>query len=498
MTKRPGDDDRRGIDSRRVNTALAALIDTPLDQITESHLDELDRALTPDTKRKPIPVAKETPAKQPAAAPHHEVGDADTSDADEDEHTVYEHDGNEHRAATDARHDEDRDDTDVFSADSWNATAKTGTTEHDPHIHGSPDDKAGAAGPYPPESVTPAGQSTDPALDVSAGLRELIARRGATGTGQHDRPAAHPNERTAETTAPEPATQVHHHDTGNTTGTPATSGTANTGGSNTAHTAPAADTYTARTHDTPIPLRSSSRSDTDDSSAGFLSALRNRTGALDPSTRKLLKFVAILLAVAVVVTTVRACTSGDDTTAPDRSGEPIETAAPAPTEIPVPDSAVGVLAPTTVSSHCPDGSTDARLAFGSEKGTAWICRRALGIDGALLEMQFEHPVAVTEVFLVPGFDYVEPSGIDRWLEHRVVTRAQWTIGDQRFVQEITPSRTGARMDIPNVETRTISLMIMETTEPSGNGATRGFDFGTPSERTDSFAISLIRITGHQV
>ena len=470
MNRPLGDDERRTIDSQRVDAALASILETPLDQIDEAHLDELDRALTPEKVRTPIPVAKSHPPERPpTVATHHEVGHADDPDDD------------------------------LFSPESWNSRHSVATQSHstdsiDPQVadHTHNDHHDGR----PSAPTTPRQQSTDPALNLSSGLRDLIDRR--KHNGPPDPQSNEPVNRTGTTTesAPTDRGDTHPPASAHRTTVSEHAGTAS---------APAYDAPTHRNppqmhDDAPIPLRSSQRSDTNGASPGALKALRIKLAGLDKSQRNKLTMVAALLAVLALFGTIRSCGSSTDDAASTghQTATTIQTAAPQPTDDPIPDSAVGVLAPNTVSAQCPDGSTDERLAFSAEKGTAWICQRALGIDGAILEMTFTDPVVVTDVFLVPGFDYIEPSGIDRWLEHRVITRAQWTIGNQRFVQEINPSRAGAHMKIPAVETQTITLMVMETSEPTGNSIPRGLDFGVRNnQHGDSFAVSLIRITGHR-
>jgi hypothetical protein len=494
MSRPLSDDERRSIDMRRVDDALTAFAETPLDQLDATQwMDELDRALTPGNMRQPIEVKQDDPVERvPKRAAHHEVGDAEDSNPDEEDEF----------SAARWNILSDVDPNTIYDIDSEsNADVPAEAAHADTEFVSNPDealdDREAAASAAPVEKSSPR-QSADPGLNLSTGLRGLLALR------THDAataPPADPYEQhndAAADTEPDTSGPVLPVSAGGDDVSPAPDSAPDPDPEYSTPTEPPA---APAGEDAPIPLLST-RGDTGASGGGKFDGLRKAAESLEPGTKKSLKLLAAALAAVAVVGVVRSCTtSGNDSdTAQSRPAATAESVAPtsaASTEIPVPDSAIGVLAPSSVSARCPDGSTDARLAFGSDKSKAWICKRALGIDGAVLEMTFPHPVVVTDLFLVPGFDYIEPSGIDRWVEHRVVTRVQWTVGDQRFVQEINPSRAGANIAIPSVETQKITMMVMQTAAPSSSGSTRGFNFGAGGKQDDSFAVSSIRITGNQ-
>lgn len=504
MSRPLGDDERRSIDMRRVDDALSAIAETPLEQLDAAQwMDELDRALMPGNVRQPIETVEDAPVERPSKrAAHHEVGDAE---------------------------DDDPDEGDEFSADRWTTAPdvdvrvledtepdavgnSVGESSHDesglgPGTERISAEEVGAS----TESVSdtdagtdlwsaehsPAAQSSDPNLNLSSGLRGLIAlRRNDVSAPLPGDPPARADDAAGLDAPADPESSMPGADDD----TVSSSGPSGGPEPERQYATPPQHPASVAGDDAPIPLLP--RGDTAPSGEGRLSGLRARFEDLEPGTRKGLKFLAAGLAALVVVGTLRSCVSSDDGAVgthsrPAATSEPVAPTSTSSAEIPVPESAVGVLAPSGVSARCPDGSTDARLAFSSDKSKAWICKRALGIDGAVLEMTFPHPVVVTDVSLVPGFDYIEPSGIDRWVEHRVVTRVQWTIGDQRFIQEINPSRAGANIAIPSVETQRISMTVMQTAAPTGGGANRGFNFGGSGKQDESFAVSSIRITGTQ-
>ncbi|MBM4719656.1 hypothetical protein GS896_25280 [Rhodococcus hoagii] len=514
------DDERRAIDMRRLDEVLDAFVDTPLDQLdNEKLLADLDRALTPGNMRRPIDVPDEPVVPQPSKREaHHEIGDA--TDDDYDEHVGLHPGGGgstdvevgassevstldgptaAHLSSDpiDGLFDLEEEDTDNPDGEesAHTSSSASSTLAHDDDST----NEAAAPSQYDGYRSTP---SADPGLNLSSGLRDLLSRRtqGPSSTQASDVYGGAPNPRDASgefASYTDPIPPVAAEERESASGAPAPSPEF----LDSAETAvlPRVDVEPGPQSDVPpIPMRQDR--DAKPSAIGSVRAeMGSRLGALDPGRRKALKVIAGFAVVGLVLMVVQSCLPDDSNQQPVASPAPSSAQQPSQpsgsAEIPVPDRSEGSLAPTAVSARCPDGSTDARLALTADKAQAWICKRALGIDGAVMEMTFPKPVVVTDVFMVPGFDYVEPSGVDRWVEHRVVTRAQWTIGDQRFIQEINPSRAGANMTIPSVETQKITVTIMETAEPPGGGNGRGFGFA--GKKDDSFAVSLIRITGHQ-
>ncbi|MUM03258.1 hypothetical protein B5P44_00275 [Mycobacterium sp. CBMA 213] len=164
-----------------------------------------------------------------------------------------------------------------------------------------------------------------------------------------------------------------------------------------------------------------------------------------------------------------------------------------------PGSAAGCL-PVTASS-CSGGSSDPSLAFGTDPSQAWICARAHGIDLEQITILFPRPVVVTDVFVIPGYAFVEDNGLDRWLEHRIATAINWRIGGQQFWQDIpSNAKQGATKKIPAVATQIITATVMKSAPPPGSGGEGPFGggLGAPDKTkvNDSIAISRIKVLGY--
>lgn len=171
-------------------------------------------------------------------------------------------------------------------------------------------------------------------------------------------------------------------------------------------------------------------------------------------------------------------------------------------DAPPPKAADGPLMPANLDPHCPPGSSDPGLAFGNDTTQAWICTRLYNVDNSTLTITFSQPVVVTSIFVMPGFKYVEPNGIDHWNEHRLVTWIKWKIGGTELHQKIPdPNRAGATLKVPGLATQVITMTIMDTAPPptaSGSAGQLPGIFGGPdTQKVDSsWAISHIEITGH--
>ena len=172
---------------------------------------------------------------------------------------------------------------------------------------------------------------------------------------------------------------------------------------------------------------------------------------------------------------------------------------PAQTENPDAEPSTGALAPATVSGKCV-GDSDAVAPFAGEKSRAWVCGRANGLDGAVLNITFNKPVVITAITVVPGFNYVAPDGSDEWDRHRLVTGVTWRMGGKSFPQTINPTRTGVTTKFPSVITQEMSLTITSSTRPAKTAAVPGIGAaGTDADAVDdTTAISSIVITGHPV
>lgn len=207
--------------------------------------------------------------------------------------------------------------------------------------------------------------------------------------------------------------------------------------------------------------------------------------------------VVVWLVLLTVIAFVVSQCAGGKTSEATSSGTPVVNEGPATAEAPpapAQPTGTGVLIPESMEAVCPSGSSRPELAFTAERSEAWICKRAMGIDGATLTVQFRRPVVITEIEVMPGFNYKEASGIDQWNRHRQVTRILWRIGDEQIVQNINPVRTGARLKVNAIATQTVTMMIQETVEPGGKA---GRAPGASKSRDDDFAISSIKFIGRE-
>lgn len=202
----------------------------------------------------------------------------------------------------------------------------------------------------------------------------------------------------------------------------------------------------------------------------------------------------------------------------DPASDPVPDALPPDVSVEVPaDPSMGepvVLLPKTVAADCGPGQTNPALAFNNNQGDAWICPRAHGIDGAIMNIQFKNTVQVVSVTVMPGWNYVAPNGRDRWNEHRVVTRIRWRAGGKEFIHNIDPTRAGSTFTFnppKGVATNEMSLTIFATERPNAAGAEvdpetggggilppilGGGDGGADVDKT--FAIGSIVINGYEL
>lgn len=149
------------------------------------------------------------------------------------------------------------------------------------------------------------------------------------------------------------------------------------------------------------------------------------------------------------------------------------------------------------SAKCVDNpkskSAGPSRAFSSVATDAWICYRAMGVDGAVMNIVFKQPVTLTEIRLTPGYNLVQKqSGEDKWVQYRPVSRILWRAGGQQFQQEIVPKREEVVYTFKEpVTTESMSLTIQQSLVPDGanvEGAEKSsddvFTQGTGQEKTD--------------
>jgi hypothetical protein len=216
----------------------------------------------------------------------------------------------------------------------------------------------------------------------------------------------------------------------------------------------------------------------------------NRWSELHPALRIGIPLVCVLATLAIVVSMCRGPSKPPP--APKSPPEAIS-----PTSEPVHQEIT--LTPVKVTDFCPARSTHATLAFSDVDKNAWVCVRAHGIDGARFEVYFDSPVVITSIMVVPGWDYVEPNGLNHWNEHRLVTRILWRLGGKQLVQNINPTPAGSTLKVPQIATVSMSGTIQETEAPpqsgnNGEGPLGGL--GMDKKVDETFAIGKIVITGY--
>lgn len=176
-------------------------------------------------------------------------------------------------------------------------------------------------------------------------------------------------------------------------------------------------------------------------------------------------------------------------------------APPTATSDPTPDRLATELTIYQVSSSCQESDPTAPFqpAEGRDPSKAWVCERINGVDGNVLNIVFGRTVVVTEITIVPGFDYVAPDGDDEWDRHRLVSGVTWRMANQMFPQKITPTRTGVKMTFNAVITDQMSMTITSSERPTGAAATgsgAGALGGSEDSADDTTAVSRIIITGY--
>ena len=147
----------------------------------------------------------------------------------------------------------------------------------------------------------------------------------------------------------------------------------------------------------------------------------------------------------------------------------------------------------TTSAKCVDNPKSKNLgpshAFSTVETDAWVCYRAMGVDGAVMNIVFRQPVTLTEIRLTPGYNFLQQqSGEDKWVQHRVISRILWRAGGQQFVQEIEPQRSEVAyvFDKP-VTTDSMSLTIQKSVVPDGANESTNADTDLFQQEGDATA-----------
>lgn len=155
----------------------------------------------------------------------------------------------------------------------------------------------------------------------------------------------------------------------------------------------------------------------------------------------------------------------------------------------------GIIQPVNVTTRCMNEDSNPASMFDPNNTTAWICQRAMGVDGVVAEIDFGKEVTVTQLSIVPGFDYLSNTGTNEWTNYRVVNRVAWQMdeaGKETVIQDITPAQgSEATKTLENpVKTRKIYMKVMGTqkSDPAAPDA-------APGSPQDAFAVGKVTITG---
>lgn len=155
------------------------------------------------------------------------------------------------------------------------------------------------------------------------------------------------------------------------------------------------------------------------------------------------------------------------------------------------------IAVASATSRCPAGSTDPMLAFDELPDSAWVCVRAWGIDGQILQIDLGGVYAISQIGLVPGWNTTNADGSDEWARHRVVSRVTYEFNDvahSKWTQETRSARELVMSDVSGangapVIASHVTITIEETSSTSGQQRSGG------SESASDFAVSEIRVLG---
>jgi hypothetical protein len=204
-----------------------------------------------------------------------------------------------------------------------------------------------------------------------------------------------------------------------------------------------------------------------------------------------------IAAATVVVTVVAVMLSGGGGNPSSLTiTEPTESAAVQPGE-PASVDRDGPIRVASAVSRCPTGSSNPMLAFDQKMETAWVCVRAWGVDGQILDIDLGGVFEISQIGIVPGWNKSNSDGSDEWQNHRTVAkvtyqfndtnRSQW-VQETRSARELVMTKTTGSDDAPILASH-VKITINQTA--STTGGQRSGD----SESATDFAVSEIQIIG---
>ena len=212
--------------------------------------------------------------------------------------------------------------------------------------------------------------------------------------------------------------------------------------------------------------------------------------------------------VAAVTVTAWAAAAGESAPAPTATltAPAAGVASPAPAAAP----ADGPIPVKAASARCPAPSSDPMNAVRPDSTQPWICVRAWGIDGQVLDLTLDGPYVITAVRIMPGVN-AEADGQDQWLKYRTVSRAAWTFNDAartKIVQSTESRRelltqtvapTNCATSPCRVVASQVVLTVEKTTAPASAPTGTGLSPVGEAAADDSsaFGVSRIEIIGHR-
>lgn len=283
------------------------------------------------------------------------------------------------------------------------------------------------------------------------------------------------------------------------------------------------------------------RSTWDASSAAARPATVSTNADSRPAAPRYNKRIAVGFAVATAVAALLvsgallAMRSTPHIADPDHSSRPSTqlsvVSAPTTSTVPIAGGQDSPIPYIATAVGCLPGSTTAQSVAGSDPTQAWVCVHG-GTVGQYLVLELGRTMVITAVSITPGWVGANTSGADQWLQHRVLTRLQWSFNDTppTVVSQETHSVHGeAPQPIPGrgvLASRIIVLIqdtgrapadapsaastpprpgglfgdVLGTPAPASTPPTTAPAPGMPADQTDpadnTFAVSAIKIFGH--
>jgi hypothetical protein len=131
-------------------------------------------------------------------------------------------------------------------------------------------------------------------------------------------------------------------------------------------------------------------------------------------------------------------------------------------------------------------------AVDGDRGTAWQVEG--DGSGEYILIEYEEPVVVNSVGMIPGYDKIDPiSGTDRFYQRNVVEEAEIEFSDGSSVEaEFDREPQVQFTEVPETETEYVRITILDTYPPENGPDGAAVDNSTPVDIT---AISEVEVEG---